>query len=419
MLGFVLLGLCLLFLMFSYEKTTCFFVAFYPLLCMVGITNSINLFHIVSIFCIFVYWAKYFKKKDNKNAKYPFNLTIVFVCLAYFATNIINEAHWPTTIAIVSSEYILTIVFWNLMKNPVNRDYFFKCFIVFISIVCCYCIVEYILQFNPLYIWYVNSSIFTGYDANRLEDIRFGSMRCHSIMRDVGALGTVCCTSICILYQHYLNYKQKTSVMLCLYFVIASLCIICTFLTGTRTVILSLILVLIIIFCSLKIKFKIRATIIALVVIVAFSEYLGLILDAFIDTQSVVGSSAQMRDRQMSLVFDLFQRSPLCGIGLSGTEFVINRYADAYGLESSWFQLLVNLGLLGVISFAVSIYQGLSLSIKLRNIAAIAMAVMFLVVKTMSSIPGIGLGYFLFIIIYLIANQNQSRTNENRNYYNA
>ena len=84
---------------------------------------------------------------------------------------------------------------------------------------------------------------------------------------------------------------------------------------------------------------------------------------------------------------------------------MMNRFEGAFGLESAWFQILINYGLLGATAFTFSLFQGFLYSIKNKCIPAIAVTGMFLMVKTMSSIPGVGNGYFLYIIVYLIMYQ--------------
>ena len=146
-------------------------------------------------------------------------------------------------------------------------------------------------------------------------------------------------------------------------------------------------------------------------------DYFTQIFLSFIDTKSVVGSSSDMRELQIAVVMNALESSPLYGFGLEGTSIVINRYVEAYGLESVWFQTLVNFGLLGAFAFAFSLLQGFYYTLKNKNIIAFTVVVMFLLVKTMSSIPGLGNGYFIYIISFLIVYKiNIDNHYENRNY---
>ena len=415
-MSYILLLLCLLFLLYKFDKAVCLFVAYYPLMSMVGLTNSINLFQVVGIFAFMIYFISNRYKKNNVEVKYPFYLTLVFVINSYVVSNVMTVPHWPSSISYVIAEYALPIVFWNLMWKEKNRKIFYKFFISFIAIVCLYCLFEFITQSNPIYNWYVNSSLFIGYAADRTEDIRFGSMRCHSIMRDVGALGTMCCTAICILFYLLKNISLTKRQSRNLWILVV-LCCFCSLSTGTRTVILALALCIVFLSFTLSIKKKARIIILLLCAVFIFFDYFAQIFLSFIDTRSVVGSSSDMRELQMAVVMNALESSPLYGLGLEGTSIIINRYVEAYGLESVWFQTLVNFGLLGAFAFAFSLLQGFYYSLKNKNIIAFTVVAMFLLVKTMSSIPGLGNGYFIYIISFLIVYKiNIGKYYENRNY---
>lgn len=423
-MAYLILFLLVIFLVAKYEKTVCFSVAFYAPLSMIRITNSINLFQIFSILCLFVYFAGYKKNnsKLNKTETFPFLLTLIVMILSHSVTNLFQNPHWPTSIAIIMSEYAMAFLFWNLMQKENNVRYFYLSFRVFMMIVVGYCVIEFLLQDNPLYRWYVNSSLFMGYDADRSEDIRFGSMRCHSIMRDVGALGTICCMGLCVFFSALIKPPYSTNkIERVLLYSLIFLCIASTFLTGTRTVIIGLLFCMIICSFCLTAKSKIRLLVFIIILCLMSSEFLYDIYLSFVDTKSVVGSSADMRELQWAVVLNAFESSPVYGLGLEGTSAIMNRFSDAFGLESVWFQLLINFGFLGAMAFSISVIQGFLYSIKNKCLPALAVVGMFLIVKTMSSIPGIGNGYFLYLIIYLVAYQRYTnyKKNEIRNNYNA
>lgn len=409
--------LCSIFMLYRFDKAVCFYVAFYPLISMVGVTNSINLFQVISILAFIAFICLNRHKYNNISIRFPFYTTLILVGISYFISNSLTKPHWPTTIAIFFSEYLFLIVFWEIMCNRDNRKIFFRYFFTFISIICLYCIFEFATQSNPLYEWYVNSSIFIGYNADRTEDIRFGSIRCHSIMRDVGAMGTVCCIAMCLIVSQLMNcYKDKKKTIQL--WTILSLSAFCTLLTGTRTVILALFLCVTFFIFILNIKKKIQVMLVVAIAVIAFFDYFEQILLSFTDTQSVTGSSTNMRELQMAVVMNVVKQSPMYGLGMEGTETIINRYVEAYGLESVWFQTLINYGMLGAMALALSFIQSLYYSIRKRNIISVIVIAIFLLVKTMSSIPGIGNGYFLYIVVYLLMNNSNSYLKNGNRYYN-
>mgnify|MGYP004570143451 CR=1 FL=1 len=412
-MSFVILFVLLVFLFNKLDSTICFSIAFYPLLSLIRVTDSINLFQVFSIFAVCLFFLKSGKKQLLKMVDdFPFSLTIIMFVISFVVTNLQTSPHWPTSIALLFSEYIMVYVFWIVMHKRENIHIFLSMFTLFIAIITGYCIIEFLLQKNPLYDWYVNSSLFMGYDADRSEDIRFGSMRCHSLMRDVGALGTVCCLGICVFFSFFQMKDNVTALKKYFYLGLIVLCFVSTFFTGTRTAILGIIFCLIVCTFSLNNKNRIRLLTIVLLFCILGS---GLIYDvylSFVDTKSVQGSSTDMRELQWAVVLQAFNSSPIFGWGLEGTSLVMNRFEGAFGLESVWFQILINYGLLGAAAFTFSLFQGFLYSIRNKCIPAIAVAGMFLMVKTMSSIPGVGNGYFLYIIVYLIMYQKLMRNEE-------
>ena len=99
-MGYLLLVLCLFFLFYKFDKTVCCYVAFYPLMSMIGLTNSINLFQALSIFAFLNYITFYRHKYRDKvfvKLKFPFYLTLVFYAISFLISNIGNNPHWPTT----------------------------------------------------------------------------------------------------------------------------------------------------------------------------------------------------------------------------------------------------------------------------------------------------------------------------------
>lgn len=424
-MSYFILFVILIFLVAKYEKTICFLIAFCPLLNMIGVTNSINIFQMISVIAVILFLIKnkYHRiKQDPRYIPFPFILTLIFVCITHVLANMMTVPHWPSSIAFIMSEYMMVFVVWNIFQEKVEyQKAFFTAFTVFISIIVFYCMVEFMLQDNPIYRWYTNTSMFMGYDADRSEDIRFGSMRCHSLLTDVGALGTVCDIAFCLFVFHLNIIQKQKTVIRYAFILLMFLCVASSFLTGTRTVILALGLGLLVCSFSLKYKTKIRILGIVVILCMIFADFLFEILLAFTDTESVRGSSSDMRQLQWNVVLTALSSSPIWGLGWEGTASIMKRFVSAYGLESAWFQILVNFGILGAISFALSFLQGFALAFKYKNIVAIAVITIFLIVKTMSSIPGIGEGYFLYIISYLIISQTSSNTRkyEVRNNNNA
>jgi hypothetical protein len=102
--------------------------------------------------------------------------------------------------------------------------------------------------------------------------------------------------------------------------------------------------------------------------------------------------------------YELFQRSPIIGNGLGSISHFISDNGGykwiILGTESIWMKLMIERGIIGIISFLV-LFVELYRRYNMRNPVMLFIIVGYLAAHTMSSLPGFNLS-FLFIIIFCI-----------------
>ena len=125
-MSFVILFILLVFLFNKLDSTICFSIAFYPLLSLIRVTDSINLFQVFSIFAVCLFLFENGKKRLLKmRDDFPFSLTIIMFVISFVVTNLQTSPHWPTSIALLFSEYIMVYVFWIVMHKRENTHVFY------------------------------------------------------------------------------------------------------------------------------------------------------------------------------------------------------------------------------------------------------------------------------------------------------
>ncbi|KAA6342562.1 hypothetical protein EZS27_009705 [termite gut metagenome] len=120
----------------------------------------------------------------------------------------------------------------------------------------------------------------------------------------------------------------------------------------------------------------------------------------------VGGSNLDMRWEQLTAAIQLFKQNPWFGNGLKSHDYIndVNLVKNLLGMESVWFFLLVERGILGVISYIYLIVSMVKLGKKENKFMIISLVLALLFTNTVTSLPGfyIHLFYvFLFILVKL------------------
>lgn len=177
----------------------------------------------------------------------------------------------------------------------------------------------------------------------------------------------------------------------------------CVFLTGTRSIILCFLLAVMTLLTPSTIR-KYRTTFIltAIILCVFLSSYFISIYDSiFVDTE-IGGSSSDMREGQWEIAFYYMMNDFWVGNGFTFTSSLLNNdEAGLFGAEGMWLPIIMDRGMIGVISVALAFIIGLSEIIKRKYYRLIWLWVSFLVLKTITTGVGIEPTYYAVILVVL------------------
>ena len=117
--------------------------------------------------------------------------------------------------------------------------------------------------------------------------------------------------------------------------------------------------------------------------------------------ESVGGSSVEMREQQLSIVISWFLKSPLLGLGLDAVRYVKDRDYEIYGGESIWFRLLLERGILGLLSYVVFLVYSYRQITNLRCKRYYMYACIYLLTINTLTLNSIGI-YYPYYLSFLV-----------------
>ena len=126
------------------------------------------------------------------------------------------------------------------------------------------------------------------------------------------------------------------------------------------------------------------------------------------------GSSLAMREMQLNVSLIEFNKSPVIGNGTKYLAQAMDYYgAELLGAESIWFGLLIEKGVIGIIAFVVILIYPLFMRRLRYKKIYLSLALGWLAINTMTTIPGLGNTFYYTLIILLYKAQ---LLNENEKY---
>lgn len=403
MMLFVLLVICC-FTIIKFKKTT--LVCSTSLLLLphfsAGI-GDIKLLYIVCIFQLLMFYVKGFWK--IKGNPYPKWLALICIftsfCYLYSTWRGIMKSYIPTVIVNVCCYFCYPYVIWKLIRTRDDVIYVLKSLFAFFLIVGGYALVELAMGQNYYSLFVNNMEWAAGLLGGEESSKRFGLLRCNSILPYSSALGMTSGTIFMLLLYLKVNgiaiISKNKEVFLLLVMPF------CVFLSGTRSqFVFTAICVFPFLFYGKFFKSKISKIILA-VVFLAFivgNEYIFTIVDSIVHSdKNNIGSSSEMRQNQLDICMRYFIFSPIWGFGKNYIwEYVRAQNYGLLGAESIWFQLMIDYGIMGMITYLALCFSCAIWVAKKSKVLAF-FPIAFLVGKTLSIIVGIELSYLLIITI--------------------
>lgn len=363
--------------------------------------KGLNLFTLIGLISVPIFLLKN-RIRFTYLKKYPFykpSLLIIFsmVLTTFYA----QEKHIPSVVSNIIITLFMPFIFWILLvKSPKKvLDIFIKTSIIYSLIICLYTFFELITRSNPyieiLDTWNLRDNV------TFVEEIRYGFKRCQSIFNMHTTLGGVCIPLLAIFLYIRLcvNYPIKKNL---LNTIILMLTLSILF-TGARSAIIGCFIVLFMIFKKefFTPKNVLLGILTASIIIVINFTYISEVISSIIFSDTVSGSSSDMRLIQYTIALKFMMQNIIWGNGFDYTgEYVLKYYKDEiYGAESMWLPLMINHGIIGVLSYLFLFYSIYKYIKRTENNKVIYFLVGYYIFNSLSSIPDC---YITFIIIYIL-----------------
>lgn len=363
--------------------------------------GEIKLLYIVCLFQILMYYVKGFWK--NKGNVYPKWLMVmcVFTSLCYLYSTWQGVMHNYISTVLVNAlcYFYYPYIVWKLLRTKEDVYFMLKSLLTFFLIVGAYALVELILGVNVYSVFVNQYGLAAGILGGEESGERFGLLRCNSLLPYSSALGMTSGTIFMLMLYlrvnkiSILSRKKELFLLMVMPF--------CVLLSGTRSqIVFTSICIFPFIFYGNFLRSKISKTIFifAFLAILIGNEYVFTIVDSIIHSDKAnMGSSSDMRQNQFDICYSYFIYNPIWGFGKNYIwDYVKAQNYGLLGAESVWFQLMVDYGLMGVITyFIICISCSVWLSKTSKILAFFPLA--FLVGKTLSIVIGIEFSYLLII----------------------
>lgn len=344
------------------------------------------------------------KNISGKVKEMPVKVALFLIFLSYLITFVFTSGNSVISFFTnVLRDIINVFIFWCVfIKSPQQYIKLVLTIIFFYAIIVgCYTLFETILGINP-FIEFVNKLGLYKEDA-LITEIRFGLKRSQSIFSMHTTNGAVLLMLFCVISWLKFNtdsLRNYNKMVFCLLIIL----LVSIITTGARSAYISLIICLFMFYNTVVRKFSylIIVGLLFVTFIYFFNSLISDIVNSFVDTQSVSGSSTEMRQEQFSEVMRFFNKSVLIGNGINYTfTTAINLSNGLYGAESVWFQLLIDRGLLGVIAFVFYVCQCVFYVRRSNSKNLIFVILGFIVYNTLSSIPHFNM-YYLFAYLAIM-----------------
>ena len=382
------LAVLLLFLFFYFKnKDKCILLMgiWFPTLYLFSI-GRIKVFSIL----VFIIAINLSVSKWKKIASFPCKYAFLVCITSYIMTNTIDNH--PRLLAENLSYYIFPLILWvgyNDKCITLHR-FIIRNLLIYCSIISLYGICEALTASNPILNMLRNFNVFE--TEQRADYFRFGLYRAQSLTIWCSCFGTVCCFYLLLLLhvsilqkkRHFIIFNSKDYLIMTGLFV-------CVFICGTRSVIsmFAISTVSFIPYFYTRTKKIIIYTIPILVLLVVFPDFFNNVYDSFVHHEQTGGSSIELREIQLEASLFYLNKSYLWGNGLGYVGIAESMDNLLYGAESIIFKVMIDRGIVGLVSIAILWISMLIFVMRKLNIFGGFLVLGFALGKLMSALLGI------------------------------
>ena len=371
----------------------------------------------LDVFMTMIFFYLYYRNRNQIGFEvkpFPLKKPFRFVVFSYFLSTVFAYVGFISAFSQFIGQAVCEFAFAWLMWKVIDKDdiiYLIKGFTFMFFLACTYGFYEKVSQNNPIVLY--EMSLMSDSDIAidfLVEDDSYRGYRVQSFFEHaIGAginwgLFAVFAFSMMWVYRIRLPLKNKIGILLT-----SLLCIPCLFFANNRGAIVFFFIALLSVVNLKDAKFYFRITMaFALLLLLEplFSEYTNNILSLFDPKaqEQVGGSNAEMRFEQLAAAIELMKLSPIVGLGYKFMNVMhTSLVAALLGLESMWFRILTQFGLLGVVANLYLAYYSLIKVPKLyKSMPLFFISLAYWITASLTSVPGMKMYfYYLILIVYI------------------
>lgn len=367
----------------------------------------------ISIYFVIGYLVKY--RKNNAKISFPYLTPMLLYGMSVVISSVLGMAGITNEMSALVGTVFQDILFMVILWNVIETDHDFKqifsviTMVFFASVI--YGLIESSTHQNPFLLYQAKMNS----DPQKVIDITDPGyiliQRGHRIRsffeHPIGA-GVNWALYVSFMVTAWLQYNEK-KVIKVTPIITAILCVPCIILTKMRSSILFLVMGL-----MSCVNFK-KKRMYLLLLVIPVLLFLG--KDYFIDNSNIFlslfnkdiqsaigGSTLQGRLQQFYAGFRLFSMSPIWGLGSKFMSVISNNWTEAIlGMESIWLRIMIQYGILGVMSqIFLAYYQIVKIPKYFHSKELRFISLAFWVVRTVTSIPGMhDYLYYLCMMYYI------------------
>lgn len=353
---------------------------------------------------------------------FPYRVPFSFIVLSLLVSSVFSIAGFMTELSGLIGNIVQNIIIvwlmWQLIETKEDFILLFKFFTIIFFFSCIYGFIEFFIQSNPI----VSYEATLNKDASRVINwsysTTFRGYRVQSFFEHAIGAGINWAMYAVFVLILFVNNPFRVSIHKFV-LITALLCVPCIILTKMRGPILFfLIAILSIVDFSKKSFYRVLLMVIVLGILLwpLVQDNANIFL-SFFDSSAqdkIAGSSLSQRENQFNAAFELLKISPVCGLGAKYANVLSNRYVhDLLGGESIWLTIIVNYGILGLISnIVLAFYSIFLLPKKFNSKPMVFFAVTYWVTNSFTSVPGMHMFMYYLIMIYFMKTSRRYQSNK-------
>lgn len=383
----------------------------------------------LELFCniSFALYFFIFKFSSLKRRNFPLLIGYISVIFSIVLSTVFSTVGFGTAVTrgvqMIINEFVFGYIFWTVLSTIKDLKLVIRGFIFIFLILVIYGIYEKFTGTNPIYDYTLSLNSGKNVIDWVYDDSRLGMGRVRSTIIHPIGLGVYLSGIMFLFLYTYFRRKLFWKIKIYQFIVLMLLGISVLFFTNTRSVLIFF-AVLSLPFFDLRRKSSYKLIFVfAFIGLLSFSfflPYFDNITSLFTKTGStanVGGSDLNIRALQFASAFNIVKDNWLLGMGTKSIDNYLGHDSGILGAESVWLFLIIERGLVGIMTHMLLLYNVAKLAFISSSIYIFFLLVGWVVLTTITSIPGSDIS-FLFTVLFILTASTNLQKNISQNCKN-